>query len=680
MRAAAAAGLLAVCLPAGAAGLEPEIVVTAARTPEAALDLSSNTARIDAARVALIGPTHANELGSQLAGTWIARGSEQESLPAIRSPVLTGPGSCGAFLVLEDGIPVRPAGFCNVNEIFEIPFEQADAVEIVRGPAKPIYGANGLHGTLNVLLPAPGGDPSWKASGEWGSEGYLRTGFGWRGALGGTDAVAGLTLDHDADFRQSAGYDQAKGFFRANPHTDAGDLQLGFAMNVLRQDSAGYIVGQDAYRDPTLRVQNLNPDAYRDADSERLYGRWLPGADSALAGFDLRAFLRHSGMDFLQNFLPGEPREQNGQWSTGLIATHQGEFFGRARLTYGVDTEIARGFLKETQAKDAGVANRPVGKHYDYDAWSFLVGPYGQVEVPIGESWNAAVGVRLEYMHYAYDNRMLDGNTRDDGTPCTPRPCLFDRPADRSDGFFNVSPNLALRYRITPQLSSYVSISQGFRPPQATELYRLQTPQQSADLNSEKLDSAEIGLHWESSWSRVELAGFLMRKRNFIFQNSNRLNVSDGKTRHRGVELQAEFRTEAGVYGGIAGTYARHTYAFTQQTPGELITTGNIVDTAPRTLGSIRFGIDRPVGLLEVEGIHIGRHFIDAADTAEYVGHNLLNLRAQWRIAHAWSLTARLNNVLDKHYAERADLAFGQYRYFPGRDRELHVQIGFASH
>ena len=81
---------------------------------------------------------------------------EQESLPAIRSPVLTGPGSCGSFLMLEDGIPIRPAGFCNVNELFEIDTEQAAAMEVVRGPSSALYGANGLHGTLNFLLPQPG--------------------------------------------------------------------------------------------------------------------------------------------------------------------------------------------------------------------------------------------------------------------------------------------------------------------------------------------------------------------------------------------------------------------------------------------------------------------------------------------------------------------------------------------
>jgi iron complex outermembrane recepter protein len=241
------------------------------------------------------------------------------------------------------------------------------------------------------------------------------------------------------------------------------------------------------------------------------------------------------------------------------------------------------------------------------------------------------------------------------------------------------APNLGLRYRITSELSSYLSVAHGFRPPQATELYRLQTPQQTADLNSETLDSAELGLHWETGGARVEMAGFLMRKRDVIFQNANRLNVSAGKTRHRGVELQAEFRSEFGLYGGFAGTYARHSYAFSVQTPGELITTGNIVDTAPRTLGSVRLGLDRGFGLIEAEGIHVARHFIDAANTAEYVGHNLFNLRALWRVTPAWTLTARVNNVLDKLYAERADLAFGQFRYFPGRERELYVQIDYQS-
>ena len=50
-------------------------------------------------------------------------------LLAIRSPVLTGAGACGAFLLLEDGMPLRPTGFCNVNQLFEANTSQAAAIE-----------------------------------------------------------------------------------------------------------------------------------------------------------------------------------------------------------------------------------------------------------------------------------------------------------------------------------------------------------------------------------------------------------------------------------------------------------------------------------------------------------------------------------------------------------------------
>ena len=94
---------------------------------------------------------HPKQIFRRLPGVWISRGSGQEHLTAIRSPVLTGPGACGSFLVLEDGLPVRPTGFCNVNGLFETFFEMASGVETINGPASARYGANAMHGVINVL-------------------------------------------------------------------------------------------------------------------------------------------------------------------------------------------------------------------------------------------------------------------------------------------------------------------------------------------------------------------------------------------------------------------------------------------------------------------------------------------------------------------------------------------------
>jgi outer membrane cobalamin receptor len=100
-----------------------EIVVTSGRQPTGLHAHVGNVASLNNDDIEEAAHIHIHELLTRVPGVWITRGSGQESQPAIRSPVLTGAGSCGAFLTLEDGIPSRPSGFCNVNQLFELPTE-----------------------------------------------------------------------------------------------------------------------------------------------------------------------------------------------------------------------------------------------------------------------------------------------------------------------------------------------------------------------------------------------------------------------------------------------------------------------------------------------------------------------------------------------------------------------------
>ncbi|HEY5643740.1 MAG TPA: TonB-dependent receptor plug domain-containing protein, partial [Woeseiaceae bacterium] len=111
-----------------------ELVVTAERRAQPALRHTGNVALLTSEEITDVAHQHIYDIMTRVPGTWLSRGSGQEHLTAIRSPVLTGPGSCGAFLTLEDGIPSRPAGFCNVNQMFELFTEQADSIEVIRGP------------------------------------------------------------------------------------------------------------------------------------------------------------------------------------------------------------------------------------------------------------------------------------------------------------------------------------------------------------------------------------------------------------------------------------------------------------------------------------------------------------------------------------------------------------------
>jgi outer membrane receptor protein involved in Fe transport len=73
----------------------------------------------------------------------------------------------------------------------------------------------------------------------------------------------------------------------------------------------------------------------------------------------------------------------------------------------------------------------------------------------------------------------------------------------------------------------------------------------------------------------------------------------------------------------------------------------------------------------------LGDYYLDAANEHRYDGHELLNLRWQQSVGRRWLVTLRINNLANTHYAERADFAFGNYRYFPGRDRSVFLEVGF---
>ena len=76
----------------------------------------------------------------------------------------------------------------------------------------------------------------------------------------------------------------------------------------------------------------------------------------------------------------------------------------------------------------------------------------------------------------------------------------------------------------------------------------------------------------------------------------------------------------------------------------------------------------------------VDRYFLDAANTAAYTGHTVANLRFDWRATDDLRASLRVDNVFDTAYADRADYAFGNYRYFPARDRALFLSLDFATH
>ena len=122
------------------------VIVTASRSDQAGADLAIAWATLSEEVIARVAAQHSNQLFNRVSGAWVSRGNGQESLISLRSPVLTGAGSCGAFMTAQDGISLRAPGFCNVNQLFDANLLQAGRVEVLKGPAAVVFGSNALHG------------------------------------------------------------------------------------------------------------------------------------------------------------------------------------------------------------------------------------------------------------------------------------------------------------------------------------------------------------------------------------------------------------------------------------------------------------------------------------------------------------------------------------------------------
>jgi iron complex outermembrane receptor protein len=75
-----------------------DLVVTGTRDETALSHLAGNTGKVAEAEIDLLNADHIEESLSRVSGVNIQRGNGAESLVALRSPVLTGPGAAGAFL------------------------------------------------------------------------------------------------------------------------------------------------------------------------------------------------------------------------------------------------------------------------------------------------------------------------------------------------------------------------------------------------------------------------------------------------------------------------------------------------------------------------------------------------------------------------------------------------------
>ncbi len=157
-----------------------EVVITATRTKIPAIEAASSITVIDSNEIAALNKRSVFGLLKDQYGVSYT----QEGAPGSLSYVYLRGADPGQTLVLIDGIALNMTNDPdNTYDFANLPVENIDRIEILRGPQSTLYGSDALAGVINIITKAGSGKPKFFISTEGGSYNSFKADAGVNGGL-----------------------------------------------------------------------------------------------------------------------------------------------------------------------------------------------------------------------------------------------------------------------------------------------------------------------------------------------------------------------------------------------------------------------------------------------------------------------------------------------------------------
>ena len=570
-----------------ATNLQP-IVVTATRTAQTADETLASVTVIDRAE---IDRRQSKTMVDILRGLPGVATSSSGGLGQPTSVFLRGTES-DHTLVLIDGIKVGSATLGS-TPWQNIPAEQVERVEVVRGPRSSLYGSEAIGGVIQIFTRRGRAGPltPWLSLGA-GSNNIIRA----NGGLSvGNDRG---WLDANLGFEQSAGFNACSGepfvggCFVDEPDDDGytnknGALSGGWQFSDRLSLEADFLRSEgDVDFDGSLFAGNRNETILQIA---RLQARAQP-LDAWTSIIDVGRSWDKSRVFFNELFLNRfDTRRDSLGWQNEIL-------LGSAQqLTLGIDYQRDEVTTKPTLAEDS----------------RDNTGIYGQYLGRLGRA-------DLQFSLRQDDNSQFGGH----GTG-----------------------NAALGYSLANGLRLTASYGTAFKAPTFNELYfpGFGNP----DLEPEQSWSAELGLSGTHPWGRWAANLYQTDIDDLISTTQVAPNLylpeNVDRSRIRGLELW----TTAELSGWIMDANLTLLDPRNESSgPNE----GNLLPRRPEQ--TFRLDADRQFGRIGIGGTLFvaGRRFDDAANRIRLDGFSLVDLRADYAFSDALRLQARVENLFDEQY------------------------------
>jgi len=596
---------------------------------------------------------------------------------SIRMPSTTGP----YYLFLQDGIPVQSSGFFNHNGLAYTTYSTATSAEVLKGAGTALYGSDAVAAVVNVQsAKAPSEEYEGRVRATGGSDGFMS------GLVESSD-----TIDEKQSYRANVGYSRSDGW---REHTSYDRVEANMRYDYLLDDDNAFKVmlsgtktdaeqadsfedyakiedgSTDASDDPNYYTALETTDVRRKFDYARLSVAWDNYSFKDLE-ISMTPYIRYNRNQYVATWEKNLPSNDSQQVSLGLLQKNTYEQ-PWGRIVFGFDTEYTNADQEYNQDFDLDIAgkwgkpdvNYTAGPIYDYSVAYFAIAPYIHSDMALLENLVLSAGLRFDYNRFDYTNNLSVG---------TDPSGIYYRPADRTDDFNHLSPKLSLSYHPFEKFTLYARYANGFRIPQASRLYSQKANTQDVILDPETTNTFEVGLKKEFAKSYFELSTYYMTIDDTITRytddaTSQNYYENGESTIHKGVEVTAYAQMFDDWGAKLAYSYSQHNY------DNDKIYGDNEMAEAPNHTANARL-IYTPSYLhglsMMAEWVYVGTYWMDNANTKEYDGYSLGNLKADYRMNDTVSFFGKVTNITDERYASSASLGWGE-SYTPGDPRQFY--------
>ncbi len=609
---------------------------------------------------------------NKVSGVYMPSIGGEQHMMSIRQPISLK----GLYLYLEDGLPIRTSGLFSSNALIEINTSNINTIELIKGPASALYGAEAIGGVVNFIsTPVPTIQLASIRS-QINSTGLkkLELQYGTPNPKGGWMISASVTDQRNgileySDFNKNA-ISIKKDFKFSKKLSSYQTLQyIHYYTQMTGSVDSIHFVNKDFSSLQSFTFRKLDILRWR----QHFKQEWNSNSTT-----QFNILYRNNTMDQNPTYSIASTAKSNkfkGQINSNHFDAFVFDLQQQWNIPYLKSKIIVGGYWDIT--KQDLIANyidilkdTILNKYTSYTRKtpdSLLTSYQTKINNKaiyinyLGTISNALkfnMAFRFDKFEYAFNNLIASGT-----------PSSFNN-------FSHWTPKLGLTYN-KKQIGTYINYSQGFVPPQITEIYNtVKVPY----LLPQQFSNYEIG-----SWFQVknlygEVSLYQLNGQNEIISvrqpDGVNLNQNAGSTKHIGIEYQLKYKINSAIQLEWNATNAKHAY---NKTIIKGVTVdGNRMNAAPSFLSnaSLYLKLNRKLNS-SLEWHHQSKYFMDETNATVYPGFNLLHIKINYAIGKN-AIWLHVLNATNAYYSTMATKNFSAkgssaYSYYIGEPRTIAI-------